>query len=51
MDFIGELPELEGWNAILVITDRFTKMQKYISATTTRTAEDIANVYINQEQW
>ena len=27
MDFIGELPESEGFNTILVITDRFTKMQ------------------------
>ena len=46
MDFMGELPESDGWNAILVITDRFTKMQRYIPAKTTWTAEDIANVYI-----
>ena len=46
MDFVGELPESEGFNAILVITDRFTKMQRYIPARTTWTAEDIANVYI-----
>ena len=26
MDFVGELPESEGYNAILVITDRFTKV-------------------------
>ena len=46
MDFVGELPESDGWNAILVITDRFTKMQRYIPAKTTCTAEDSANVYI-----
>ena len=46
MDFVEELPESDGWNAILVITDRFTKMQRYIPAKTTCTAEDIANVYI-----
>jgi len=26
MDFVGELPESNGNNAILVITDHFTKM-------------------------
>ena len=46
MDFIGELPESEGFNAILVITDRFTKMQGYIPALTTWTASDVANAYI-----
>ena len=28
LDFVGELPESEGYNAILVITDHFTKMQQ-----------------------
>ena len=34
MDFIGELLESEGCNAILVITDRFTKVQHYMPAKT-----------------
>jgi len=34
MDFVRELPESDGYNAILVITDRFTKMQHYIPAKT-----------------
>ena len=46
IDFIGELPESEGFNAILVITDRFTKMQRYIPALTTWMASDVANAYI-----
>ena len=46
MDFVGELPQLEGFNPILVITDHFTKMQRYVPAKTTWTAEDVANVYI-----
>ena len=46
MDFVGELPESEGFNMILVITDRFTKMQCYIPARNTWTAEDVTNVYI-----
>ena len=48
MDFVGELPESEGFNAILVITDRFTKIQHYIPANTTWTAENVANVYITE---
>ena len=48
MDFVGELPESEGFNAILVITDRFTKIQHYIPAKTSWTAEDVANVYITE---
>ena len=46
MDFVAELPELEGFNAILVVTDWFTKVQHYIAAKTTCTAEDIADSYI-----
>ena len=47
MDFVGELPESECYNAILVVTDRFTKEQNYIPANTTWTAEDVADSYIN----
>ena len=46
MDFVEELPESEGYNAILVITDRFTKTQRYIPIRTNWTAEDVANAYI-----
>jgi len=48
MAFVGELPESEGFNAILVITDRFTKIQHSILAKTTCTAEDVANIYITK---
>src|SRR5437868_8276224 len=30
MDFVGELLESEGFNAILVVIDRFTKVQHYL---------------------
>jgi len=46
MDFVGELPKSDGYNAILVITDRFTKMQHYIPAKTSWTSEDMANAYL-----
>jgi len=48
MDFVGELPESEGFNAILVITDRFTKVLHYLPTKTTWTAADVAATYINE---
>ena len=47
IDFVGELLESESFNATLVVTDRFTKVQHYIPAKTTWTAEDVADSYIN----
>ena len=32
LDFVGELPESEGFNAILLVIDRFIKVQHYIPA-------------------
>ena len=46
MDFVGELSESEGFNAILVVMDRFTKVQHYIPAKTPWTAADVADSYI-----
>ena len=46
MDFVSELPKSERINAILIVTDRFTKVKYYILAKTTWTAEDDANAYI-----
>jgi len=48
MDFVAKLAESEGFNAILFITDRFTKIQQYIPAKMTWTAEDVANIYITE---
>ena len=35
MDFVGELPESQGLNTILVLTNRFAKVHHYILAKTT----------------
>ena len=48
INFVGELLESEGFNAILVVTDRFIKVQHYLPAKTTCTAADVANTCINQ---
>ena len=47
MDFVGELPESEVFNAILVVADWFIKVQYYILAKTSWTAEDIVDSNIN----
>ena len=43
MDFVAELSASEGFNTILVVTDWFTKVQHYITAKTTWSAEDVVN--------
>ena len=48
MDFVADLPESEGFNLILIVTDRFTKVQHYIPAHPTWTAAGVANVYMNE---
>ena len=48
MDFVGELLQSEGFNAILVVTDRFTKVPHCLLAKTTCTAAVVANAYINE---
>ena len=47
MNYIVELPESDVFNAIVVVIVRLTKVQYYIPAKTTWTAEDVANSYIN----
>ena len=47
INFVAELPQSEGFNAILVVTDWFTKVQNYIPAKATRTTEGVADSYIN----
>ena len=46
MNFIRELPERNDYNAILLITDRFTKMQHYIPTERSQTSKDMANAYL-----
>ena len=48
MDFMTDLPLCEGFDAIMVVVDRYTKMAHYIPTTKDVTAEDVALLYINR---
>lgn len=48
MDHVEELPDSEGFNSILVITDRFTKRVKFVPTTTTSTAKDLAKIFLKE---
>jgi transposase InsO family protein len=44
-DFVVDLPPSNGYNAILVVVDRFTKMATFIPTTTKCTAEEFATLF------
>jgi len=44
-DFITKLPLVQGYDAILVIVDRFTKMGHFIPTTEKTSAEGLARLF------
>jgi hypothetical protein len=44
MDFIVDLPESNGYNAILVIVDKLTKYAHFIPCTTTINEQETAKL-------
>jgi hypothetical protein len=47
MDFITDLPDSQGFDSILVVVDRFTKMAHFIPCTKTITGEGTAKLLLN----
>ena len=48
MDFIVELPPTQdGYNSIITVVDRLTKMVHFIPCTTTITAQQLASLFLN----
>lgn len=48
IDHIVDLPPCKGFDAILTVTDRFTKQSHFIAAHTTDTAKDLAHQFLHQ---
>ncbi|KAH0603186.1 uncharacterized protein H6S33_008190, partial [Morchella sextelata] len=46
MDFVTGLPESEGYDAIMVVVDRLTKMRHLLPCNTTVNSEDVAQLYL-----
>jgi hypothetical protein len=47
LDFVTDLPVAQGYDSIMVVVDRFTKMSHFIPCRKTCSAEDAASLYIN----
>ncbi|KAH0611537.1 uncharacterized protein H6S33_010802 [Morchella sextelata] len=47
MDFVTDLPESDGYNAILVVVDRLTKMRHFIPTTKEADSKEVARLYID----
>ena len=47
MDFVTGLFISNGFNAILIVIDRLTKMRHFILINITITAETVADLYVN----
>ncbi|KAH0613238.1 uncharacterized protein H6S33_009618 [Morchella sextelata] len=47
MNFVTDLPESDGYNAILVVVDRLTKMRHLISTTKEADSREVARLYID----
>ena len=45
VDFITKLPVLKGYNSILVVCDRFSKMSHFVATTEKTTGEGLARLF------
>ena len=48
VDFITHLPLSNGFDAVLVIVDRLTKMRHYVPCHMTDNAEDVSRIFIRE---
>ena len=48
MDFVVGLPDSDGFNTILMVVDRFSKIARYTPCHDTWTSELLANAFIRE---
>ena len=48
LDFITDLLNSKGFNAILIVVDQYTKMTHFLSYTKDITSEDTANIIMHE---
>jgi hypothetical protein len=48
VDFITHLPLSNGYDAVLVVVDRLTKMRHYVPCLMTSNAEDVARIFVRE---
>ena len=48
MDFIADLPKSEGYDPILVVVDRLTKMSHFIPCSKDPEARQFANLFMKE---
>jgi len=48
MNFVVGLPESDGFDAICVVVDRFSKMRYFISCHTTIGGQDMAKLFLRE---
>jgi len=51
MDFITDLPKSDGYDTILVVIDRLTKMRHFIPCSTDLEARQFANLFMKELVW
>lgn len=51
MDFVMGLPPVEGYNALWVIVDQFTKMAHFVACTDTMGPKDLADGFLSHVVW
>jgi hypothetical protein len=48
LDYLTHLPERNGFNIVLIVVDRLTRMAHFLPCTKTATAEETATLFLHE---